>query len=506
MECRASELHFDILTMDRIVSNLVEVSEQSSFDAAGVVRDWREASLMYGELIFNAIGKSDFKHMNGMMWAFNGEIYVPISWAMFSRAIELYCRRMRISATNMYYSLNKWVRKARESVFLNCVLRPSFCVQAFENGVVDFRDGRLMEFSNVHHVIYKHRYVFDPSAKCPLWTSFLREVLEEPESRLILQMFLGLCTYDRGFMTDKVENCLVMYGEGSNGKSTIQEVVKGVLGHENVSSMGLKPLTKGGDEQQRNIGAIDGKLLNMGSELSPRDIVGHEDAFKSLCSGEQQYGRQIGKNVYKVDNVPWMIFNTNNMLKLEDTSHGVMRRIIWLVFDKIIPTEAQNTRLATDLEAEYSGIMNWIISGGKKLKKARYKFPISKKGSFFAKREEGENDLVRSWCNTREVRFTKRPGDTEDVGRWFTGAQLYEDVVKYAEINGFNCKVTRGSFPRDLMRVSGGILHRHRRSDGMCYMLFGLTEEQLASDLPLVEGKDNYYHDDEYMEQMYFDL
>jgi len=352
-----------------VVNELLDKCQRSEFDLVGSIRDWHEACSIYCELMFGLVQKCGFRTLKGRVWFFDGRCYVPLEDFVFDRAVEVFLQRIQLSSKNMFHCLSRIQRKARESVRLSPLLRPTYCIQAFENGVVDFRSCDLMPFSPEYDVIYVHPYKFDPRAQCPLWKSFLDDVLEEPESRLILQMFFGLCTYDRGFMGDKVENCLVMYGAGSNGKSTVQEVMRGVLGHENVSSMGLRPLVCGGDEQQRNIGAIDGKLVNMGSELNRNDIRGHEDAFKSLCSGENQYGRSIGKNVYKVENVPWLIFNTNTTLRLEDTSYGVMRRIIWLVFDKTILPQHQNTHLATDLVREYPGIMNWIISGGKKLKR-----------------------------------------------------------------------------------------------------------------------------------------
>lgn len=493
--------------VESVVGDLVGVSDRSSYDAAGQLRDYREACSLYCELVYNAVAKSTIKTLHGLEYYFDGRVYRPMSDALFDRVMEVYCKRMGMDGRNSYYSMSRVQKKARESASLNGKLRPSFSVQAFLNGVVDFRDCVLRPFSPEYHVLYVHPYEYDPKARCSRWDAFLREVLEEPESRLILQMFFGLCTYDRGFMTDKVENCLVMYGEGSNGKSTIQEVMRGVLGPENVSNMGLKSLTKGGDEQQRNLGAIDGKVINMGTELNKNDIRGHEDAFKALCSGEHQYGRSIGKDVYKIVNVPWLVFNTNTLLRLDDTSHGVMRRIIWLVFDKIIPVEAQNPRLAADLVSEYPGILNWMVRGAKKLKAARYKFPYSRKSRVFSFREEGENDLVRSWVRARDIRFSSYECDKPGaIGHWFLSSQLYEDLVRYAELNGLTCNVSLKGFGKEIVRVSQRTVQKRRLGNGVHYYLYSLTEDKLANEEPLMESDFDFAKGTNVTEEMYSDI
>ena len=116
------------------------------------------------------------------------------------------------------------------------ILRPTFDIVAFANGVVDFGSGlkypNVMPFSPEYHVTYYHPYDYNPKAKCDRWMNFIKEVLPDRTSRMILQMFLGLGLIQRGTAynpyegkeSSKIELCLLLIGTGANGKSVIFDV------------------------------------------------------------------------------------------------------------------------------------------------------------------------------------------------------------------------------------------------------------------------------------------
>lgn len=480
----------DVLSL--MVSNLEDVANRDGFDTAYSQLDYRVSGVMISDLIYEAVSKCDVRLLCGVPYFFTGRIYEPVTYQMFDRAIEMFCKRMRVQSRDLYYSLKRFLRSARSSLDLNNELKPTFHIQAFRNGVVNMVTGVLSPFSSEFHVIYEHDYAFDSKAKCPLWNRFLKTVLPEKASRLTLQMFLGLCTFDRGTMTSKIENCLMLYGSGSNGKSVIFETVSGIFGNKNVSSMGLLPLIKGGDERLRNVAAIDGKIVNICPEIQAKDISGYEDAFKSMCSGEGQYARQIGGNVYRVTNVPWLIFNMNNMPKFSDTSHGFFRRILYVVFEYIIPEEMQNKHLADDLRMEYAGILNWIRRGGKYLKQRRYIFPKSENSEKQKLMVMAENNITGSWALSRHVRPSALVKG--EISTWIKASVLHEDMVKYAEANGFDA-VEHLAFGHAMTKLGFGKHNKRRTGAGVMYLVYGCTEEDLktppmiVSDLQ-IEGED----------------
>ena len=467
-----------------LIRGLEKISDEALFARACGISDFADCSMQVKGLVFNVMASSEICYMHGVYYLFTGEIYERISSEILGKAVEEWLIRMRVSSKVLHYSSKKFQDEARLSVRINKPFSPKFHIKAYRNGVVDFTDGILRPFSPDYHVMYKNPYDYDPTAKCPMWHSFLRTVLPERDSRLILQMYLGLCTYDRGKMVDKVENCLMLFGTGSNGKSVIYETITGILGRENVSSMGLLSLIKGGDERLRNVARIDGKLVNMCPEVQARDISGYEDAFKTLCSGEMVYGRNIGGNVYEVHNVPWLIFNMNNLPCASDNSYGYFRRFLYVIFDTVIPEEMQNKHLAEDLKQEYSGILNWIIRGGKYLKQRHFVFPKSENSEKQELLVMGKSNLTLSWAKARGVRSGARAKGELFV--WLTCDELFSDLCKYAEVNDFPMNLSKADFGRQMTKIGFGGVNKRRNQKGISYRVFGFNEEGLKSPAPIV--------------------
>lgn len=466
---------------------LEKSSKRSSFDNIGMLDNYKQRSVLLQDLVFDTVGLVPLRKMGNRIFFFTGRIYEPIIKEALYRGVEIWLRRMRISPEDMFHSLKLLQRKAIESIELNRHLEPRFHIQAFKNGVVNFVTGELFPFSEEFDVVFLHDYKYDVKAKCPLWMGFLKEVLPEKESRHILQMYLGLCTLDRGLMTDKVENCLMLYGNGSNGKSVIFETVMGLFGKDNVSTFGLMSLIRGGDERQRNLGMIDGKLVNFCPEIQAKDISGYEDAFKSLCSGENQIGRKIGGNPYMIHNVPWLIFNMNDFPKSSDGSHGYFRRMLYIIFEHVIPDHMQNKHLVDDLKREYSGILNWVLRGAKYLRQRKYVFPSSANAERQKLYTMGESNITASWCLARNIYASPRVrGENYE---WIQALDMYRDLEKYAELNGFK-GIDITAFGRMLTKQGFNKTDKKRTAIGMFYKVYGCSNEDLKKEPPIVSDMD----------------
>jgi phage/plasmid-associated DNA primase len=289
---------------------------------------------------------------------------------------------------------------------------------------------------------------------------------------------------NRGKMGAKVENCLMLYGNGSNGKGVIFDTVMGLFGRHNVSTMSLMQMIKGGDDRLRNMAAIDGKVVNFCPEIQAKDMSGYEDAFKSLCSGEPQMGRFIGRNVHTIVNVPWLIFSMNNIPKASDCSHGFFRRHLYVVFNYVVPDSMQNKHLAQDLMKEYSGILNWIYRGAKYLKARKYTFPKSELSEKQKLVVMAQNDLVASWANARGIRSSAHAKG--ELFCWIKSGDLYNDLQKYAELNGFEFDVTKKGMSSSLEKIGFGASSRKRAADSTKYMVYGCSEDELKTPPPVI--------------------
>lgn len=506
-----------------VSENLYERGKREDYAVYGTATGVSNMMLFYENLsrvlegVYETIGRSDLALYQGDIYFFTGKIYERIPSRMYlERAVKLYLKRIGVPLVFIVKSMAGIMKEVNASLEINRVLHPRYNVMAFLNGVVDMNDGILREFSRDYHVLYLHGYNYDPKARCPKWRAFLKGsvskgksfcggVLPDKDDRLILRMFLGLALYDRGTMDKKIENALVLFGNGSNGKSVIMNTVTGILGEENISNLSMEALLRGGDERQRNLSQIEGKVFNWSGEIETRMFAGREDAAKSLISGEPQLARRIGNNAFRITNIPYFIFNANRFPSGNDGSFGFFRRFIFLVFDRVIAEKDMNLRLEYELREEYPGILNWIRRGAVLLKKNGFRFPESE-GSIRKKiNEMGLSALGKSWALARGFYAFPRPDVRSDTPHEIDFAAIYADIEKYSALNGFPlvskptiaANLRDYGFGKDKKRKSGGTVY---------YKGYGLTADDLSekpvpqvSDMEIepVNGSFDYGDDDD---------
>lgn len=229
----------------------------------------------------------------------------------------------------------------------------------FTNGVLDLRTMRFTPgFSPEPVVVECVPYAYDPSAKCPRWEKFLKEVLPENGHRAVLQEFLGLVYADRSQLS--VEKFAIFVGKGANGKSVIFEVLRRVLGRDNVSTLDSAQLTS-----ERMVPYVKGKRLNFSPDV--RRSAEFDSALKALASGQDVTGRRIYGDAELVS-CPPLVFALNEMPRFRDTSDAFFRRILLFSFRVQIPPEKQDRGLVGKIcETDLPGIFNWLMEGRARL-------------------------------------------------------------------------------------------------------------------------------------------
>ena len=128
----------------------------------------------------------------------------------------------------------------------------------------------------VDFLTYQLQFRYDSKAKAPQFHRYLEEVLPDPESRKVLAEFMGYL-FTRGM---KLEKVLFLYGAGRNGKSVLFEIIRAMLGDENITYYSLSNLT---DESGYYRAKLSGKLVNWASDIGDRL---QSNTFKQLASGE----------------------------------------------------------------------------------------------------------------------------------------------------------------------------------------------------------------------------
>jgi putative DNA primase/helicase len=203
---------------------------------------------------------------------------------------------------------------------------------------------------------YILNYPYDPRATAPRFMKYLSEVLPDPAAQRVLAEFLGYVFIKNS--TLKLEKALLLYGPGANGKSVMFEIVRALLGNENLSSYSLGSLTNESGYYRAEIG---NKLANYASEIN-----GNLEAarFKALVSGEPIEARRPYGQAFILTDYARLIFNTNELPRDVEHSLAYFRRFLIIPFSVTIPEERQDKELAKHIiQEELPGVFNWVLTG-----------------------------------------------------------------------------------------------------------------------------------------------
>jgi putative DNA primase/helicase len=222
-----------------------------------------------------------------------------------------------------------------------------------KNGTFEFVNGRgiLRNFEPNDFLTYQLPFEYDPNAVCPLFDKFLRRVLPDESSRQNLQEFSGFI-----FTNLNIEKCLILLGNGCNGKSVFFNIINALIGKENTLNY---PLGLFGHEYNR--AKLTNVLLNYSSE---KGFDLHPDTFKALISGEPLQARECYGRSFTIYNKVKFIINCNELPRETESTEAYFRRFLIVPFNERISDEEKDIELADKIiSKELPGVFNWLLVG-----------------------------------------------------------------------------------------------------------------------------------------------
>jgi len=288
---------------------------------------------------------------------------------------------------------------------------------------------------------------YDPNAKCTRWLKYLEEATARPMKegateaerqtaeedarlkRMLLQEFVGACVM--GYAT-KYQKCLVVYGEGGNGKGVFTDVVTQLFDPKSIVSVPPQDWTDKFRPQ-----TMVGARINIVSELPDRDLSSG-DRFKAIVVGEAiTVERKYGDPV-KAPITCGHIFSCNALPLSSDSSTGYWRRFLLVVFGNRFDTSAdRDIDLAQKIiSQEIAGIAQWAMEGALRLQRnGKYTEPTETRDKLTEWRESSDPLLmfVRAATATGNIPGNIPGAATEVMTR---GVHLYKVYKQWALDNG----------------------------------------------------------------------
>lgn len=331
-------------------------------------------------------------------------IYDSTYWSPIAKSLlREFLAEMATKTGENYYNmrLNKNIDKLYNQFVSLCTLAPNLNENKEEvkinlqNGtfVISKEKKELRDFDKKDFFKYQLPFKYNPEAKCDEFKVFLNQVLPEKESQMILAEYLGYI-----FINNlKLEKCLILKGEGSNGKSVIFEIVQALLGEHNTCSYTISNLCNENGYFRAQLGNY---LLNYSSELGGKNI--NPDLFKKLISNEPIDARSPYGHPFILRNYGKFMFNTNKFPINIEYTHAYLRRFIILAFEVIIPDEKQDKNLAKRIiSKELSGIFNWVLEGLDRLLKQQ-QFTESPRAKELLEEMRLESDTVAQFIESKQ--------------------------------------------------------------------------------------------------------
>jgi putative DNA primase/helicase len=320
-------------------------------------------------------------------YVYNGEYWMLIGKHEFQDFLAHAAYKMGIPKieARQYQFQEQLIKQFNSSARLPSPVRnPHAVLINLMNGTyeVTHEDYSLKPFNRDHFLTYQLPFNYDPEAKAPIFREYLNRVLPDRELQMVLSEFIGY-VFVKGL---KLEKCLLLYGQGANGKSVFFEIICAMLGEENVSNFSLSNLS-----EEHNRALIANKLLNYGSEI--RSNI-ETDIFKQLVSGESVQCRLKYGNSFTIKDYARLMFNCNELPGQVEHNEAFFRRFLIVPFDVTIPERERDPQLAKRIiENELSGVFNWVLEGVERLL-INNDFTVSETVNHVLKEYKQESDSV----------------------------------------------------------------------------------------------------------------
>jgi len=304
----------------------------------------------------------------------------------------------------------------------------------FENGVLNIKERTLSPHSSELGFRYVLPYKYDPTAKADRFDKFLDEITGgDNQLRAVLEEFGGYALSGDSYWLHK---CLLLVGEGRNGKSKYIEALQLLAGRDNYSNLDIDDLN---NENSRQL--LEGKAFNICEEISHRSMK-ETKHLKAITSGADQKVKLMWHQPYFIQITAKQIFACNTLPPSTDSSFGFLARMVIVPFKQKFVGENADYFILDKFKKELPGIFNLFLVGYDRLHKYK-KFTEADAVNESVKQYGEDNNIVATWLSETDcveilpLNGRKCFASTEDLFSKFNDWIFKHDAAGRMEAVGF---------------------------------------------------------------------
>ena len=387
--------------------------------------------------------------MNGCIYVYEDGYYKPYSKA--GRSIE---RRM----IEMYPK----IKTAQRTEVLNyiqiqtCIKPEEVAVNEYiinlNNTRFDLRTNKALPFDPTAIEFARIPVNYDPNAYCPDLDKALnktfcgdREVIDLFEE-MVGYMLIKNCRFRKGFLC---------YGGGSNGKSTILNLLKKFIGESNCSTIEMEKLS-----DKFKTAELENKLVNIGDDINRKDIT-DTGLLKKLFTGESVTVERKNADPFILKSYAKLIFSCNEIPRIADKSHGMYSRLMLIPFTATFSSSDEDfdpfieDKITTDESLSY--LLNMAIRGLKRLLANNdFTYPTVVKKAIEAYKTD--NSTVLTWIAEENISLDTLMSDTTD--------RLFSDFKDWCNRSDIRFGASIRTFHKELEEKYNLVRVRTRKPNG----------------------------------------
>lgn len=291
-----------------------------------------------------------------------------------------------------------------------------------ENTRLNIKTGECLAFDPEVIEFDRIPVTYDPSAYCADLDKMLNRVfLGDREVINLFEEMLGAVLLKH----NRYQKAFLFCGKGSNGKSTILDLIKTFLGSGNYATLSLEEVTG-----RFNKILLEHKLANIGDDI---DNVTIKDTgtLKKMIAGNAITVEDKGEKGYTLELYATHIYSANEIPRSFDKTDGFYRRWLIIPFNaKFSVTDEDYDPMIADkitTPTAISYLLNLAIRGAQRLmRNGRFTEPQSVKEALEA--YKADNSTVLSWIEDKDLTadyFLDNPRD-----------KTYSEFADWCKVSG----------------------------------------------------------------------
>ena len=328
-----------------------------------------------------------------------------------------------------------------------------------KNTRLDIRTGKCLEFTPDAIEFDRIPVTYDPSAYCSDLDKMLNRVfLGDREVINLFEEMVGYCL----IKTARYQKAFILVGSGSNGKSTILDLLEEFLGPRNYSSMPLEKVT-----DRFNMAELENRLANIGDDID-NVTIRDSGTLKKMISGESITVERKGERPFKLSPYATHIYSANAIPRSFDKSDGFYRRWLLVPFNAKFTSEDPDydplifDKITTDAALSY--LLNIGLRGASRLiKRGRFTEPQSVRDAL--EHYKTDNSTTLSWIEDKGLDADYFLDNSTD--------KVYADFTDWCKLSGIKAGNITGkkTFNREIIYKYDFEDKPRQKGDGKRYFI-----------------------------------